>query len=209
MGKLQNGILGTTTGKVGNVVGSRWKAFNTVRVYRPHITKSDTANAVNSRNTFALAVSLTRQLAPNIARTLLQRFESMMSGYNRLLSFIRLAFTLDGTFIPEKLMISKGRINAPTITGTSSDGGEVQISWDTNTQGFEMSDDVPVAAVIDELGLTGHSFDGATKNYKRQSGTLKFNIPNTFNQSNAVYALAFRRADGTLISDTAINVGDL
>ncbi len=41
MAKLSNGFLGDASGKLGNVVFSRWKRINTARAYQGNISDAN------------------------------------------------------------------------------------------------------------------------------------------------------------------------
>ena len=115
MGKLQGGILGIMTGKVGGVVGSTWKDKNTLRSYRSSIAVNNTAKAVAAKDVFSQCVAKAVQINGVIGRDLWQRFEKSQSGYNALVAQFRAAYDASNNFIAENLLLSKGKIEETPI----------------------------------------------------------------------------------------------
>ncbi len=62
MGKLEEGILGKMTGKVGPVVGSKWKGVNTVRSYQPKPHNPKTTAQKMQRSKFKLISSIRKEM---------------------------------------------------------------------------------------------------------------------------------------------------
>ena len=63
MGKIGRGILGGVSGKVANVVGSRWKGIDYIRAKPLSVANPRTLLQVNQRTKFALVL---RFLQPNL-----------------------------------------------------------------------------------------------------------------------------------------------
>lgn len=206
MGKLQGGILGTMTGKVGGVVGSTWKDKNTLRSYRSSIAVSQTAAAVNGRTTFAKAVTLTGLIAAKLARPYWQRFQKSMSGYNALLSSVRASFTNAGVFVPGNLVISRGKLEEQPIIEVSVSGAVGNISWFSQLKGYQLSSDLPVLVLVKADGSNAIAFDSDDLNVTRFDDSAVFD-PTTIGFTTGDYAyLAFRRADGSVVSNSASSV---
>ncbi len=203
MGKLQGGILGTMTGKVGGVVGSTWKDKNTLRSYRSSIAVSQTAASVQARNAFASAVGLTLKISGALARPFWQRFEKSMSGYNALLSSVRKSFTNAGVFVPTDLVISKGKMEETTFTAKVVSGGVLRIEWDTTTGGYKLNNDLPVLVVINQDGSLAKAFDNVALNATRATGGVELPLSEWVVGIDGHAYLAFRRADGSMVSNSS------
>ena len=52
MGKINQGILGGFSGKVGNVIGGTWKGIDYMRVKPAHVTNPKTEGQVDQRSKF-------------------------------------------------------------------------------------------------------------------------------------------------------------
>ena len=53
MGRINQGILGGFSGKVGNVVGGNWKGINYMRVKPASVANPKTVGQVNQRTKFS------------------------------------------------------------------------------------------------------------------------------------------------------------
>lgn len=202
MAIMQAGILGTTTGKVGGVVGSTWKNKNTMRAYRATIATSQTAAAVNSRSAFKKGMALTQQIGGVLARPLWQRFEKSMSGFNALMSSVRKSFDLAGAFHSDLLYTSKGKIEPTDITEIIELTNSVSITYPTTTKGYQLAADVPFLTVVNATGTKAVAFDGRDGSFSRSGGIfVSGDIPFLAEGAYNCY-LSFMRADGSMVSDS-------
>lgn len=202
MGKLQGGILGIMTGKVGGVVGSTWKDKNTLRSYRSSIAVNNTAKAVASKTVFAECVAKAIQINGVIGRDLWQRFEKSQSGYNALVAQFRAAYNSSNVFEPENLILSKGKIEeTPILSGTYDSGvKKVTITWSTATTGYQLPSDIPYVVVMSEENKALKAYSGDDLLTKRSDGSMEVtNIPFSGDYPLYVY-LMFKRNDGTMTS---------
>lgn len=202
MGKLQGGILGIMTGKVGGVVGSTWKDKNTLRSYRSSIAVNNTAKAVASKTVFAECVAKAIQINGVIGRDLWQRFEKSQSGYNALVAQFRSAYLGDNIFTPNALILSKGKIEETPIQSASINATtkDITITWNTATTGYQLSSDIPYVVIMSIDYQVLKAYNGDDLLTKRSDGEIV--IPN-FQQDgtyNKFVYLMFRRNDGTMTS---------
>lgn len=207
MGKLQGGILGIMTGKVGGVVGSTWKDKNTLRSYRSSIAVNNTAKAVAAKDVFSQCVAKAIQINGVIGRDLWQRFEKSQSGYNALVAQFRAAYDAGNTFIEDNLILSKGKIEETAITGGSiaQTGKAITVTWATATTGYQLATDVPYVVLMSTDGLVLKAYSGEDLGKTRASGTITVpNFQQDGNYNKYIY-LMFRRADGTMVS-TSVNM---
>lgn len=211
MGKLQGGILGIMTGKVGGVVGSTWKDKNTLRSYRSSIAVNNTAKAVASKTVFAECVAKAIQINGVIGRDLWQRFEKSQSGYNALVAQFRSAYNNSDVFVPGDLILSKGKIEETmaeeaTINGTTKD---ITITWDTATTGYQLSSDIPYVVIMSMDNQVLKAFNGDDLLTKRSDGQIV--IPNFVHNGSydKNFYLMFRRNDGTMTSNSTFSTVNL
>jgi len=202
MGKLQGGILGIMTGKVGGVVGSTWKDKNTLRAYRSSIAVNNTAKAVASKTIFAECVAKAIQINGVIGRDLWQRFEKSQSGYNALVAQFRAAYNSSDIFVPADVILSKGKIEeTPIVSATiNAVSKDITITWNTATTGYQLASDVPYVVIMSIDYLVLKAYNGDDLSTKRSDGSIT--IPN-FQQDgtyNKFVYLMFRRNDGTMTS---------
>ena len=202
MGKLQGGILGIMTGKVGGVVGSTWKDKNTLRSYRSSIAVNNTAKAVASKTVFAECVAKAIQINGVIGRDLWQRFEKSQSGYNALVAQFRSAYNNSDIFVPADLILSKGKIEETPIVSAvwNSTGKKITLTWGTATTGYQLPSDIPYVVVMSENGEVLKAYNGEDLLVKRSNGQMEVtNIQNSEDFPLHVY-LMFKRNDGTMTS---------
>ncbi len=82
MGKQTGGILGTVTGKVGNVVGAQWKETPYFRAYKVPANPNTTAQQAQ-RSKMSHCVTIGRLILASIIQTFWDPFQKSISGYNR------------------------------------------------------------------------------------------------------------------------------
>lgn len=202
MGKLQGGILGIMTGKVGGVVGSTWKDKNTLRAYRSSIAVNNTAKAVASKTIFAECVAKAIQINGVIGRDLWQRFEKSQSGYNALVAQFRSAYNNSNVFVPEDLILSKGKVEETAIQSASINAStkDITINWNSATTGYQLSSDIPYVVVMSIDFQILKAYNGEDLLRKRSDGSIV--VPNfqQFGGYDKFIYLMFRRNDGTMTS---------
>lgn len=200
MGKFYNGVLGTMTGKVGGVVGRTWKGINTVAAYQPNVSNPRTNLQVAQRAKMAAITQLASQINTSIIKPLWDRFAKGMSGYN---GFIQnnIPFVSDlGVINLSKLEISKGKMVAPVILATSYNGTDWNIEWDTAiADSYSMPTD---KAYILITSGDAKKVTISAAIVQRSEGEIS--IPSDISEDDEAHIyLAFKRADGTIVSNTA------
>lgn len=204
MGKLQGGILGIMTGKVGGVVGSTWKDKNTLRSYRSSIAVNNTAKAVASKNIFAECVAKAIQINGVIGRDLWQRFEKSQSGYNALVAQFRSAYDINNQFLPNALILSKGKIEETPILSASINAinKDITITWNTATTGYQLPSDIPYVVIMSIDYQVLKAYNGDDLLTKRSDGELIIQNFQVDGISAKYIYLMFRRNDGTMTSNS-------
>lgn len=113
MGKLQAGILGVTTGKVGNVVGSKWRNINTLKVYQPNPRNPNTPGQVAQRLNLSNVTQFCRKVLAGI-RTGFKNFNTAIPQYSNAMSANMLIWNEQAAAtlldIRTQLLISKGNL---------------------------------------------------------------------------------------------------
>lgn len=211
MGKLQGGILGIMTGKVGGVVGSTWKDKNTLRSYRSSIAVNNTAKAVAAKDVFSQCVAKAIQINGVIGRDLWQRFEKSQSGYNALVAQFRAAYDVHNNFLEENLILSKGKIEeTPMLSADINPGTKaIKVTWNPANTGYQLSTDVPYVVIMSTGGEVLKAFNGEDFAATRAAGTIT--VPNFEHEASYdkyVY-LMFKRADGTMTSNSVNHLAEL
>lgn len=136
MGKLNQGILGKVSGKVGNTVSAKWKNLNTIRVYQPQVHNPKTTGQVKNRTIFTTSVELCKQVLPFINDA--YGTVEGMSPYNKAVSYnCKNAFITTGvtpTLDQSKVCFCEydgSSVSNVTLTGLT--GQVMKLNWTPNT----------------------------------------------------------------------------
>src|SRR5664279_491548 len=144
MGTILKGILGGFSGKVGTVVGGTWKGIDYMRSKASSISNPQTEAQLDQRLRFSVMGKFLRPLTA-FMRIGFKSQAVKMSAINAAMSY-NLANALTGTYPAYDIDFSKVLVSQGTLPGalnpevTSSTAGEVEYSWEDN------SDDTDAAA---------------------------------------------------------------
>jgi len=200
MGKFYNGILGTMTGKVGGVVGRTWKGINTVSAYQPNVSNPRTNAQLTQRMKLTGLTRLASVLNSGIIKPLWDKDAKKMSGFNAWIQANMPNVDSSGSIGFPDLIMSKGKMTATPVSGLSVEADNVDIEFLTSIgDAFQLpSDRVFVVAVADD----GEEVFLSSGLAERSNGVVRLSIPRA-KQGNLHYYLSFRRADGSLVSDSS------
>lgn len=180
MGKLKNGILGAVSGKVGNVVGSKWKNLNTIKAYQPQVKNPKTLGQVKNRTVFSTTVNLCKQVLPFINEA--YGTISDMSPYNKAVSYnCKNAFILTGsTPVLDHTKVSfceneGSSVSNVTVTGMT--GQVMKLNWNANTTIMEELSSLMSVILIDSKSNKIVSFKDCVP---RSASTISLTVPSTW-----------------------------
>lgn len=143
------GILGPFRGKVGGVVGSKWKAIDYMRGYVvPNFPGTPSQLIQNDR--MASVVALGRQILGSVLRPFWDFKYSNQSGWSAFIQ-ANIMFLADTTYlITEDNIVSKGGITPTAITAAvyTTGDGSLQITHQMGTIGNQESDDHSFVVVV-------------------------------------------------------------
>jgi len=203
MGVILQGILGGFSGKVGPVVGGKWKDIDYMRSYVIP-SNPNTASQQAVRTTFALLVQNARSVLTTICQPFIDPFQSAMSGFNR---FIQMNYDV---FAAADKLTSASKVTEGTLTGndissaTYDDPGAT-ISWTENTGGNVESTDYMLGAVYDEGEQMIYV---STTPVARSVGTISVPIPGGLQSATQVaFLFAYRGTGSELVVSDSTAVG--
>jgi hypothetical protein len=135
MGKINQGILGGFSGKVGNVVGGIWKGINYMRV----LTKPTNPNSEkqqNQRSKFSLALSFLQPITPFL-RVGYKLFTAKQTAFNAAMSNV-LTNGITGEapnleLVYPAISVSKGNLTVVANPAFTYNSGEITFTWDDNS----------------------------------------------------------------------------
>lgn len=132
MARLDQGLLGGYSGRLGTTVGATWKGINVVRTYQPNVANPQTQAQTNQRQLFRDVVQFGSFYLADVVKPFWDRGAKRMSGYNAFVSANTLSMKPFGGFDPELLIIGDGRMGSPELEYVMTPThGYVRISWRT------------------------------------------------------------------------------
>lgn len=202
MGIIKRGILGGVSGKVANVIGGSWKGIEYLRAMPLSVANPRTTAQVANRDRFRSVTVLASEMLTTVVKPLWDRFAVSMSGYNDFCKVNKDVFS-GGTFKHSSLIISRGKMDAPTgLTGTANPSAHtVTVAWSQDlSDAYASAGDEVYIAVIGSNGVFAAASSGSAK---RSDGTVTFSYPSTWSGGQPYAFVAFRRPDGTIVSNSA------
>lgn len=204
MGVIKRGILGGFQGKVANVVGSSWKGIDVMKSLPLSVANPNTAAQQTQRGKFASVVAFAKIILVSVIKPLWDRFAQGQSGYNAFVSTNIDLFDSDGLATPADLVISQGSLTGAPIALLTATNGDptVTINWVNNGgSGSAVNGDLAYGVVYNE---TQNTVGYQELNNTRLLEAVNIEMPANSVTGNVIHAyLAFRRADGTLVSNTS------
>lgn len=146
MGKINKGILGGFSGRVGNVIGGSWKGIDYMRSEATSIADPKTAKQLEQRSKFRVAVEFAKQAVPliNIG---LKQFATKRSEFNYLVSRICKDWWDDANdnINFSLVQLSSGELPPVVITSVTFASGNCIIEWSSPQGGSD--DDIIYGSV--------------------------------------------------------------
>ena len=136
MGKINLGILGSFSGKVGNVVGGSWKGISYMRAKASSVANPRTDGQIGQRSKFALVLGILKPITGFI-RVGYKRYTTKQTAFNAAMSYI-LNNAITGTF-PDfsvdlsKVLVSRGNLTTASNAAVLATGGSIGLTWDDNS----------------------------------------------------------------------------
>ena len=205
MGKINQGILGGVSGKVGNVIGGNWKGIDYIRVKPSNVANPRTAGQVMQRTKFTVTLEFLQAIKPfvkagyrNLANKKTEFNAAMSYILNNAITGIDPDFIVDYTFA----LISRGGLSMPlNPTADASTSGEVSFTWGDNSAESNANATDKIMLLVynpvkrESVSIVG---DGAT----RVDGSFTVPIPTTYAGDTLELFIAFMSADGTQLSNS-------
>jgi len=208
MARIKQGILGGFSGRVAGIVGSSWKGIAVMKSLPLSVANPKTAGQVAQRTKFSNTVAFAGYILSTVIKPLWDRFASQMSGYN---DFVKTNLSLFATWKPSvaaSLIISKGKMAATAIVTALLTAADetITLEWvDDSGEGFKLATDIAYVVVVNETQEVIEGFETAairsdgTVDVLMAADTVALDVVNCY--------LAFKRADGTVVSNTAFKLG--
>lgn len=152
MGRLDKGLLGGYTGKVGTTVGSTWKGINVIRTYQPNVANPRSEKQVSHRNLFKQVTAVGSLLLGSVIKPLWDKNAKRMSGYNAFIQANMLAARREGFLNEDNFILSRGKMGN-TFGNFLISSTEASLDWKEKATPVFGSEDDLLYAVIFDSGL--------------------------------------------------------
>lgn len=207
MARLSQGILGGISGKIGNVVGSSWKGIPVIKSKPLSVANPRSAGQVSQRNSMTTIVAFATSLLADTIKPLWDRFAQKQSGYNAFVSENIANCDENGLVSTSDFVISKGKMVAVDINSAISSvaSKETVIYFDTDLPDpYALSTDIAYAVAYS--AVQKKMYTNPVKTTRAFGETVvRFDENVGLGETLVVY-LAFKRADGTIVSNTSHEV---
>ncbi|MEI7595596.1 MAG: DUF6266 family protein [Bacteroidota bacterium] len=116
MARLKQGFLGNASGKLGNVVFSKWKDLQTVRQYQPDVQDANSPEQQKQRSRMVALLQLLKPLNKNFIKFFNSPVSKGSTPWATAISDNMNAIAPDGCFIPENFSLGKPKYSPINIS---------------------------------------------------------------------------------------------
>lgn len=203
MGTINQGILGGFSGKVGPIVGFRWKSKYYIRARAAKVSNPRTPKQQEQRGKFATAFNFLKNIKPFV-RIGYKEFTRERSAFNSAMSYmLKRAVTGDGKDVKidfDRVLVSAGSL-MPVFEGTATqDRDKMYFDWQDNSgMGNAESADIVMLLVYNKEKETA-VYD--TEAALRSDRHAELSLPNDWEGDEQVAYLSFCSADGSCVSNS-------
>lgn len=203
MGIINQGILGGFSGKVGPIVGFRWKSNYYIRARAAKVSNPRTPKQQEQRGKFATAFSFLKAIKPFI-RIGYKEFTQDKSAFNSAMSYtLKRAVTGSGKEIKidfDRALVSMGTL-MPVFEGAATqDGNKMHFNWQDNS-GMGNAEDTDIAMLL------VYNKDKETAVYDteaalRSTRHAELQLPSGWQDDELIAYLSFRSTDGSCVANS-------
>ena len=203
MGIINQGILGGFSGKVGPIVGFRWKSNYYIRARAAKVSNPRTPKQQEQRGKFATAFSFLKTIKPFI-RIGYKEFTQDKSAFNAAMSYtLKRAVTGSGKEIRidfDRALVSMGTL-MPIFKGTATqNGNKMYFNWQDNS-GMGNAEDTDIAMLL-VYNKDKETAVYDTKTALRSSQHAELQLPSDWQDDELIAYLSFCSADGNTIANS-------
>lgn len=208
MGKIKQGILGGFSGKVAGVIGSSWKGIAVMKAMPLSVANPQTAAQVAQRSLFSNCSKFAVLILAEIIKPLWDRFAIKMSGYNEFIKTNIDLFAAQYASPAASLIIGKGKMASTPITtiGQNMASNFLEVNWVNDAgSGYKLATDIVYAVGVNQDEEVVGMSDGTVT---RVDELINIPMGDDRTIGDVLHAyLCFKRADGTIVSDTSYKLG--
>lgn len=205
MGKINQGILGGVSGKVGNVIGGNWKGIDYLRVKPSNVANPKTAGQVDQRTKFSTVLRFLQPMT-DFLRVGFKLYANKMTQFNAAMSY-NLNNAITGTYPNFVIdyansLVTRGNLTAAADgSSTSVSSGVVDISWTDNSgSGSALATDK--AMILLYNSNRGESIF-TTEGSARSTGNESVSVPSEYTGEDVEVFLSFISEDGSKVANSS------
>lgn len=203
MGKINQGILGGFSGKVGNVIGGNWKGIDYMRVKPASVANPKTEGQVDQRSKFSIALHFLQPLK-DFVKVGYKGHAVKMTQFNSAMSYI-LKNAITGTY-PDytvdyaNALISKGSLPGVFNGETSVTPAGLHFEWENNSgEGVAQATD---KAMLVAYNTTKGEVIFTTAGEMRSTESQALQMPSDYSGDSVECFIAFISEDGSVVSNS-------
>jgi len=198
-GIFTTGCFSAFRGKIGGVVGSKWKSIDVGRIYVvPSNPNTPAQQTVRER--FSAVQAYASSLLSTLIQTYWDPFYNTMSGYNAFIGANYSLLSNTDTF-DEDCVVSKGTLEPlPSITSASVTGTTLTLTFDETISGNGLATDVLKCVVHRVIPNTLHF---CTSSQTRADSPATITVPSGTTDDDYVYVFLHRGTGSSfMVSDS-------
>lgn len=203
MGIINHGILGGFSGKVGPIVGFRWKSSYYIRSRAAKVSNPRTPKQQAQRGKFSTVFSFLKTIKPFI-RLGYKEFSQEKSAFNSAMSYmLKKAVNSNGTEITIDFncaLVSMGTL-MPVFNGTATlCKGQMLFNW-YNNSGIGNAENADMAMLLvynKDKEIAIYNTEAAL----RSDGYAELPLPNDWYDDELITYLSFRSVDGNSVANS-------
>lgn len=206
MARIEDGITGGVSGKIGSIIGAKWKGISYIKTKPAKIKDPKSKKQLKQRSKFNVTLNFIRTATELIKIGFQSEANERKTAYNAAMSYnmkyavkadeMGEGFELDY----EKVMISRGPLDGPADVTTRIEGNKVFFDWDsTKTPTTGRMDDMAMVMAYNIIKCRAtHDLNAG----KRLEGVASLLLPNNWSGDEIALYIAFKNNDATIVSDS-------
>lgn len=201
MARLDQGLLGGFSGKLGTTVGASWKGINVVRTYQPTVANPNTQKQKAQRTIFGDWAQLASFILSDFIKPLWDRKAKKMSGYNAFIQANLNHPSASGAIDPAIMILSTGNMGVTNMIAAAFDGaGGFGAEWDGSEMPLYGSPDDVLFGLL--FNYEGELLAKTSGEFTRGDSNVAIKTPALAGVTEAVFVSCFMSADGKVQSVT-------
>ena len=201
MARLDQGLLGGYSGKLGTTVGATWKGINVVRTYQPNVANPNTQAQNNQRELFRDVTQFASFFLGSLVKPFWDRQAKQMSGFNAFVSANVKSMKELGAFNSRQLIIGDGRLGHVDVElRLSANPDQLALIWEPEHIPLFGKETDRIAVIV--FNSVDEPIGYSILDDTRGGGNAVMNLNSEFEGSEAWVSWAWLSEDGLLQSIT-------